>query len=165
MTAPVVLHLGCGRDIREGCINKDPILDGWKFEDGLPEFADGSVDAITISHALQNVAPRDLKAVIWEFARVLRVGGVLRITDDETEDPKSPRYGKPWVGPHGSVHPTGRVTMGMAIVAAGLRLHHQPFGGTEFLEAPHLVLIYHREKNWGMSGDGRYVFYLEGVKV
>jgi len=29
-------------------LNHDPILDGWRFEDGLGQYADGSVEAITV---------------------------------------------------------------------------------------------------------------------
>ena len=48
------LNLGCGEEhLIDGFVNLDART-GWHFEDGLP-YPDGSVEAITISHALMYV--------------------------------------------------------------------------------------------------------------
>lgn len=88
----VKLNLGSGAHPLDGFVNLD-LANGWRFEDGLGGYPDGSVEAITISHALMYVALGDWPFVFSELARVLEPGGVVRITEDETEDRASERYG------------------------------------------------------------------------
>ncbi len=103
----VKLNLGSGSHPLDGFDNLDK-QDGWTFESGLGAYEDGSIDGITISHALMYVPLELWTAVFGEFARVLKQGqalpapegashregmGVLRITEDATDDPRSSRYG------------------------------------------------------------------------
>lgn len=80
------LNLGSGIISIPNFINIDEV-DGWKFEDGLPFIKDGWVEAITISHALTYVDEKEYPAIFSEFNRVLRIGGVVRITDNTPENP------------------------------------------------------------------------------
>lgn len=119
-----LLNLGCGtRGTRSwhpmpGCVNLDKSM-GWRFEDGLTQYWDASVDGITISHALMYVVAENWPALFKEFARVLRPGGVLRITEDDTENPQSSRYGG-WRGSQPAVAQTSARLVLEAMAAAGL---------------------------------------------
>ncbi len=53
-------------------------------------FDTNSVFCITISHTLNQVP--DHESIFKEFYRILVPGGVLRITDDDNENPKSKYY-------------------------------------------------------------------------
>ncbi len=86
------LNLGCGDRPLDGFVNLDA-KDGWRFEDGLGQYDDASVDAITVSHALMYVPADRWEFVFGEFARVLKVGGIIRITEDDTANPESERFG------------------------------------------------------------------------
>ena len=98
------LNLGCGEEhLISGFENLDA-RNGWRFEDGLP-YPDGSVEAITISHALYLVPLADWPAAFAEFARVLKPGGVIRITEDDATNPASSRFGG-WRGSESAIHST-----------------------------------------------------------
>lgn len=86
------LNLGCGPHHLEGFDNLDA-NSGWRFEDGLGDYADGSVEGISISHSAMYVPLEDWPAVFAEIARVLEPGGIVRITEDDTEHPESERLG------------------------------------------------------------------------
>lgn len=86
------LNLGAGDRPLDGFVNLDR-RDGWRVETGLANYADDSVEAITISHMLMYVAAADWPHVLAECRRVLRPGGVLRITEENNVDPRSRRYG------------------------------------------------------------------------
>jgi LmbE family N-acetylglucosaminyl deacetylase len=85
-TVPSVrLNLGGGLNAIPGFVNLDKSLDrglGWSFEDGLGQFPDESVDAITESHALMYVPAGRWPFVFDEIARVLVPGGTVRMTHD-----------------------------------------------------------------------------------
>ena len=80
----ILLNLGSGEHRLEGFENRDILYDGWKFEGGLDEYEDNSVDGITISHALYRVEEKDYPNVFSEFYRILKPGGIIRITEDDT---------------------------------------------------------------------------------
>ncbi len=86
------LNLGAGAHPIEGFDNLDA-NNGWKFELGLGDYDDESVEAITESHALMYVPILNWPYAFKEFARVLEPGGIVRITEDDTENPESPRFG------------------------------------------------------------------------
>jgi len=88
----VKLNLGSGGFPLDGFENLDA-QNGWRYEDGLGAYADGSVQAITISHSLMYVPEHEWPYVFAEIARVLEPGGVLRVTEDSTDDPISERFG------------------------------------------------------------------------
>lgn len=157
--APRLLNLGCGtRGTRSwhpmpGCVNLDKSM-GWRFEDGLSQYWDASVDGITISHALMYVAAEDWPRVFREFARVLRPGGVVRITEDDTENPASSRYGG-WRGSEPAVSQTSARLVLEALGAAGLDAK-EVTRDTSAREDKALSQAQH--------GDPPDVFFAEGVK-
>ncbi len=92
MNETLKLNLGCGNHPLDGFVNLDKKT-GWLWENGLKAYPDGTVDAITVSHTLMYVRVENWPFIFSELYRVLKQGGVLRITEDETEDPKSRWYG------------------------------------------------------------------------
>lgn len=86
------LNLGAGPNLLPGFDNLDAST-GWRFEDGLGQYADGSVEAVSSSHTWMYVDIKDWPTAFSEIARVLEPGGVVRITEDDTANPDSERYG------------------------------------------------------------------------
>lgn len=121
---PLRLNLGCGNPAAAswhpmpGLVNLDKSL-GWRFEDGLADYADRSVAGITISHALMYVRRKDWPRVFAEFSRVLAPGGVIRITEDNTTNPASSRFGG-WKGSEPAVALTDRHIVREHLEAVGL---------------------------------------------
>jgi len=158
-TAERLLNLGCGtRGTRSwhpmpGCVNLDKSM-GWRFEDGLGQYWDASIDGITISHALMYVAAEAWPALFKEFARVLRPGGVLRITEDDTENPESSRHGG-WRGSQPAVAQTSARLVLEAMAAAGL--HASEVTRDTSARADKVL-------SQAQHGDPPDVFFAEGVK-
>lgn len=156
---PLRLNLGCGRPFARswhpiaGLVNLDKAF-GWRFEDGLPRFADRSVAGITVSHALMYVAEKDWRRVLREFARVLAPGGVVRITEDDTEDPRSSRRGG-WKGSEPAVTLTGPRMARRHLEAAGFTVYDVDRGSTRFRDGT-LMQAQH--------GDAPDCFWIEGVR-
>jgi len=81
---PVHVHLGCGAKDHPGMVN----VDGYPHRhvhfvraiDRLPMFADESVDLVYASHCLEHFGYRQVDRVLQEWTRVLRPGGVLRLS-------------------------------------------------------------------------------------
>lgn len=78
------LHWGCGPICPPGWINSD--IHPWPGVDvvadiraGLP-FADDSLDAIVSIHVLPELAYPELDPALRELARILKPGGVLRLS-------------------------------------------------------------------------------------
>lgn len=88
----IKLNLGSKYRKLPGFDNLDKLF-GWHFQDGLPQYPDKSVAGITISHALMFLTPNELEVFVKEMFRVLKPGGVVRITEDDTENPQSTMYG------------------------------------------------------------------------
>lgn len=86
------LNLACGPHLLDGFENLD-LSTGWRFETGFPDIPDGSVEAATESHGLMYVRLLNWPYVFKEIARVLEPGGIVRITEDDTEHPESERLG------------------------------------------------------------------------
>jgi hypothetical protein len=55
------------------------------IRDGLKMFGNNSVDAVTASHFWMYLKIDDYQKIISEVYRVLRVGGVLRVTEDDCD--------------------------------------------------------------------------------
>lgn len=106
------LNLGSGSHPIPGFVNLDKDS-GWLFEDGLP-YPDASVDAITISHALVCIPATTVVAVLHDCHRVLRVGGILRITEDHGDLWK-------WGGAQSSWTPS---TLAHELHQAGFEVEH-----------------------------------------
>ena len=84
-TAPLRLDLGGGRNPREGFTavdreNAPYVVDFEKLRPDGPDrlpFADGSVEEVYCAHTLEHVLP--YKGLLWEIARVCRVGAKVEI--------------------------------------------------------------------------------------
>ena len=157
---PIVLNLGCGTPGAaswhpiEGALNWDRSM-GWCFEDGLPQFEDGSVAGITVSHALMYCDVVDWPGIFSEFARVLKPGGVVRITEDDTAHPQSRTFPHGWKGSEPVVTLTSPGMVRSFLAAAGLEVFDVGPDETRFA-TPILVQAQH-----GAPPD---VFFVEGVK-
>lgn len=112
----IILNLGCGHPGEDmpakGFVNldKNPKYgdhSGWKAEDGLKRWADGTVDAVTISHLMMYVPLHTWNLFFDEVYRVLKPGGIVRITEDII-DRNTSRH---WAG-HKPLHQSwnGRIT-------------------------------------------------------
>lgn len=86
------LNLGAGRYPLDGFENlNEP---EWRAERGLLVYPGNCIDAITVSHLLMYLDHHVVGRLLSECHRVLIwPGGVLRITEDETNDPASERRG------------------------------------------------------------------------
>ena len=148
----VKLNLGAGAHPLDGFVNRGPENDGWRFEDGLPEYEDGTVDGITISHSLMYLPLDFWPAVFAEIARVLRPGGVLRVTEDTTDDRRSERYG----GAPDAVTLTSADLVILHATAAGLRADRVKPDESWFAD---LSLV----QRW--HGEPPKVFHVEALKL
>jgi predicted SAM-dependent methyltransferase len=79
----VLLNLGSGHTTHPSFINIDALV-AWHIHyirpiDNLRPIADGSVDLVYASHCLEHFSHRRLNAVLTEWRRVLKPGGVLRL--------------------------------------------------------------------------------------
>lgn len=144
------LNLGAGPHQIEGFDNLDANT-GWRFELGLGDYSDESVEGITISHALMYVPKLNWEYVFKEFARVLEPGGIIRITEDNTEDPDSERFG----GWHDAVTLTGPKMMAAQLRKAKL-IVQKVNADTTFFSDRSLMQAHH--------GSEPKVFFVEGRK-
>ena len=155
----IKLNLGCGTQgalswhPMPGCVNLDRSM-GWMFEDGLPQYQTSSVDAITISHALMYVHEMDWPKVFREFARVLKPGGVVRITEDSARDPQSCAYGG-WKGSEPAVTLTSSELVTEHLSRVGLKVHRVDVTTTKFKDRSLMQAQHGVEPN---------LFFIEGVK-
>lgn len=80
----ILINLGCGQSSHSKFIN----IDGLPYPhvhfvhriDRLPMFSDNSVDLIYASHCLEHFKYRDIGRVLNEWIRVLKPGGLLRLS-------------------------------------------------------------------------------------
>jgi len=77
------LHLGCGEKYIKGFTHIDlrklDHIDFYSSVDKLEFLQDDSVDLIYASHVLEHFGRHEYKAVLKEWYRILRPGGVLRL--------------------------------------------------------------------------------------
>jgi len=81
----VLIHIGCGTTNSPGFINIDarPLAHVHIATDeitSLKEFDTGTVDLVYMCHILEHIRRDDLREVLSEMKRVLKVGGVLRLS-------------------------------------------------------------------------------------
>jgi SAM-dependent methyltransferase len=93
---PLLLHLGCGRTLLDGWVNIDlvgmhPDL-WWDLLKPLP-WPDGSADAAFLQHVIEHFPLTDALRLLRETRRVLRPGGVARVSV-----PDFGRYMKSYAG-------------------------------------------------------------------
>ena len=83
------LHLGCGERFIEGYKHIDIIerdhIDHVAYVDHLPFIEDNCVEVIYACHLLEHFKRKDFMRVLAEWYRVLRPGGVLRISVPDFE--------------------------------------------------------------------------------
>lgn len=158
ITLPMRLNLGCGRPgalswhPMPGFVNLDKSL-GWRFEDGLRMYGDETIAGITISHAMMYVVDDDWPAFFAEVYRVLRPGGVVRLTEDDATNPESSRCGG-WRGSEPAVTLTDASMARRHMERAGFTVYDVSHGQTHYAD-PSLVQAQH-----GVPPD---VFF-EGVR-
>lgn len=143
------LNLGCGDKLLDGFVNLDKQT-GWTFERGL-NFPNGSIDGITISHALMYLPINDWRPFLKECYRVLKIGGVIRITEDNTTDKRSERYG----GYYDAITKTDPLMCDLELRAVGFRPELVDNKTTHFIDKT-LMQEYH--------GKEPKVFFMEGIK-
>lgn len=154
---PILLNLGCGNPDAAswhpmpGMVNLDKSL-GWRFEHGLSVFADGTVEGITVSHALMYVEKPHWPMMFAEFSRVLKPGGVMRITEDDTSHPQSRTYPMGWRGSDPAAILTDPKMMRRALESAG------------FLVRDVTASTGVRELMQDQHGGVPHCFYIEGVR-
>ena len=80
----VLIHLGCGMGNDPRWINIDllylPHIHYIQDITKLNNFEDNTADLIYASHAFEHISHRDLHNVLSEWRRVLKPGGVLRLS-------------------------------------------------------------------------------------
>lgn len=81
----ILLHIGCGKTNSPEFINIDaqPFAHVHIVTDditSLTDFSNGTVDMVYMCHILEHIKRKDLKKVLSEMKRVLKVGGVLRLS-------------------------------------------------------------------------------------
>lgn len=156
----VLLNLGCGNPDAAswhpmpGMVNLDRSL-GWRFEHLLLDFADASVDGITISHALMYVAEERWPTMFEDYARILRPGGVIRITEDDTANPKSKTYPKGWGGSEPAETLTDPAMMRRHLESAGFTVRDVNDDATFFRD---------RSLIQSQHGGSPHAFFIEGVR-
>ena len=83
-----VLHLGSGGKLLAGAINcdlHDPAADRrWDATD-LRDVADGSIDVIEHHHLIEHLSAAELPRALAEWARVLKVDGLLIVSAPDLE--------------------------------------------------------------------------------
>ncbi len=142
------LNLASGAQLMAGMVNHDPVIDDWHFQDGLP-YGDRAIAGVTEAHGLMYLPEPEWEAFFAEVFRVLRPGGVFRVTEDDAVNPESERFG----GYAGAVTLTG----------ASMLIAHMDSAGFEAREVgphesadPELVQVSH--------GLPPKVVFVEGVK-
>ena len=81
----VLLHIGCGKIDSPEFINIDaqPFPHVHIVSDNitsLEDFADATVDLVYMCHILEHIKRHELKTVLSEMRRVLKPGGILRLS-------------------------------------------------------------------------------------
>jgi len=161
----IKLNLGCGIYMKPGFLNLDIFIDEsglpegcevkkWDARDGLPEIKDNSVEAITMSHFLYAIEETSYPMFFKELYRVLEKGGIVRITDDNYDQPPE-MFNKFAMGRPGMVTHTTRPMLWKYLGDAGFEVHDAS-NRTTFYKDDSLMQEYH--------GGYIKVFYVEGIK-
>lgn len=145
------LNLACGPHHLDDFVNLDAGT-GWRFEFGFPDYDAGSIEALSESHGLMYVPIAEWPFVFAEFARVLEPGGIVRITEDSTDDPESERFG----GFHDAITLTTPALVRKHLRSAGLTVKKHTATSTGYVDDS-LLQAWH--------GPEPKVFFLEGRKA
>jgi LmbE family N-acetylglucosaminyl deacetylase len=145
------LNLGGGINPIGGFVNLDKSA-GWMFESGLTDYANASVEAISVSHVLMYIDPERWPFIFDEFARVLQPGGFIRITEDAIGAARSSR---PVIRPGAAIATTPELVL-EHLTDVGLAAARVEPDETGFVDGS---LI---QQNYGQPPD---VFHVEGTKT
>lgn len=85
----ILVNVGCGILHRPGWLNldlepADPGVSRWDLRRGIP-LEPATADAVYMSHVLEHLDREDARRAIADAARVLRLGGVIRIVVPDLE--------------------------------------------------------------------------------
>ncbi len=168
----IKLNLGCGGFPLKGFVNmdirgdignviesRDPgeyiIIPEWKWQDGLKGFSDGVVDAITESHSLMYLTIEEYNIAFREIYRVLKDGGIFRITEDNCERPKEEleKDGLPWGNPASAV---GSIEMKKELEEVFPKVIEISSAGITYFKDNTLIQQFH--------GTSPRVFHIEAIK-
>ena len=151
----VKLNLGAGRRNTwlEGFVNLDKKY-GWNFQDGLKRYNDNSVDAITISHALMYLSEPEILTFLKEVYRVLKINGVIRISEDNCEEKASDTY---LVGWKGAISLTGPKMMRDLLELAGFEVYDMTKDNSLYKDNSLCQNLHERN-------NPKRIFFLEGIK-
>jgi LmbE family N-acetylglucosaminyl deacetylase len=144
------LNLGGGINPIKHFDNRDK-SNGWRFEDGLGIYGNGSVEAITISHALMYVGLELWLGIFDELYRVLEPGGILRVTEDA-------------IGAEGSSRPIIRPGAAVATNLELVKGFMDSVGFDPHELSPNASLFYDATLIQQNYGDPPDVFHVEGIK-
>jgi predicted SAM-dependent methyltransferase len=90
----VRLNMGCGLDLKKGYINvdlqdiknDDPSITFIKSDCGNLSFIrDRTIDEVYANQLLEHIHPLNIKEILYEWRRVLKIGGILRIVFPDFE--------------------------------------------------------------------------------
>jgi predicted SAM-dependent methyltransferase len=85
----VLVHLGCGDVVAPGFINIDfkpaPHVHFVHNVTDLPFLDNGSVDLVYACHVMEHFPIDQVKNILWEWRRVLKDGGVVRLSVPDFE--------------------------------------------------------------------------------
>ena len=160
------VYLGCGAHVWDGweCLDFrheiDPRITRWEFPDKLP-LADYRADIIFTSHLFNYIDDKDYRTLLWDCHRVLRAGGVLRLSEDRTDN------GYAWRKPGQHSRGTGVVR---SLPTRQKILAAMQDVGFQVVEAePGSTFSPHKDVIIGDTRNRRYrmghKFYLEGIKL
>lgn len=144
------LNLACGNDLLKDFTNLD-IKDNWYFQNGLGQFQDNSIEAITISHSLMFLTEKELEIFFKECFRVLQKNGVIRITEDWATYWGSKVFGGWW----SAKLLTSPILMEYYLKKSGFQAFRVAEDETKFKDKS-LIRILH--------GHHPRVFFIEGLK-
>src|SRR5437870_645768 len=84
---PKILNLGGGGNLLPGCLTADihPAADCYADLRRTLPFADASVDAVFCEEAIEHIAKSEAEGFLRECVRILRPGGVMRITTPDLD--------------------------------------------------------------------------------
>ena len=85
----MLIHLGCGDIDSPGFINVDarpaPHIHFVSDVTDLPMFPDNHADLVYACHVLEHIPHPRLRKTLWEWGRILKPGGVLRLAVPDFE--------------------------------------------------------------------------------
>ncbi len=144
------LNLGSGAHPLDGFENLD--LPDWDWSRPLLYEVD-SIEAITVSHALMYCPEVRWRFAFGEMYCVLVPGGIVRITEDATDDPDSERFGG-W-----------KDAVALTSVKKIRHYAHSLFHITDMTPTPTHTLFHDNSLIQQWHGAPPKVFHVEGRKL